>query len=165
MNNFDWIHHVYECLESTKFMALSTSDKGGTWTCPLFFAYEKDFTLYAVSKPIDKHTDNIAKNPEVSAAIYSTEQDLLKRVHGIQMKAKATIVPDDEVDKVFDIYYKRSPRDPKRDGIETLKYKGRDSEWKFIKLDPIEIYYFNSELFGHERKLVDNLAISSANNE
>jgi len=146
-------------------MALSTSDKGGTWTCPLFFAYEKDFTLYAVSKPIDKHTDNIAKNPEVSAAIYSTEQDLLKRVHGIQMKAKATIVPDDEVDKVFDIYYKRSPRDPKRDGIETLKYKGRDSEWKFIKLDPIEIYYFNSELFGHERKLVDNLAISSANNE
>lgn len=81
------------------------------------------------------------------------------------MKVKATIVPDHEVDKAFDIYYQRSPRDPKRDGIETSKYKGEGSEWKFIKLDPIEIYYFNSELFGHERKLINDLAISSANNK
>ncbi len=161
MNNSDWIHHVYDCLESTQFMALSTSSNGETWTCPLFFAFEKNFTLYAVSKTGDKHTDTIEKNPNVSIAIYSTEQNLLKRVHGVQMKAKAAIVTDDEVDKAFDIYYKRSPRDPKSDGIETSKYKGENSEWKFIKLDPIEIYYFNSELFGHERKLVDNSAMSS----
>ena len=46
MNDFNWKKYLVECMDSTLFCALSTIERGRTWTCPVLFAYDEKFNLY-----------------------------------------------------------------------------------------------------------------------
>jgi len=97
---------------------------------------------------------NISRNKSVSLAIFSTQQDPLGDVFGIQMKGEARILPDTDVDSAFKIYYTRSPLDVVMKKDSAQNYKGAEAVWKFVHIKPIEIHYFDTRYFDENRVLV-----------
>ncbi len=97
---------------------------------------------------------NISYRNSISLAIYSTNQNPAQDVYGIQMKGKAILVDDKEVENVFKIYYTRSPAGAVMQDNHPHKYQGSKAEWKFVKIVPDEIFYFDTRFFGEKRQVV-----------
>jgi nitroimidazol reductase NimA-like FMN-containing flavoprotein (pyridoxamine 5'-phosphate oxidase superfamily) len=152
VEDFDWKNHLVEALEKTDYCSISTVDKDGSWVNPVYFAYDEKFNLYFVSMPSSKHMKNISNDNRISVAIYSTAQDTHGDVLGVQLKGKATLVKDEEVPAVNEIYYKRVFPDGNHN--KKPEDKMGNAEWKFVKIVPDEIYYFDTRYFGEERKQV-----------
>src|SRR5262245_65453629 len=55
MNEIDWNEKVKEALDRTEFMAISTIDAGGSWTCPVQFGHSEKLELYFRSMYHSKH--------------------------------------------------------------------------------------------------------------
>lgn len=152
MNEFDWSKHLKLALDSTQFMALASRGERGLWNHAVFFAYDSDINVYFISKPGSRHMQNISSNEEVALAIFSTEQSPTEDVVGLQIRGQATILSDADIPTVHGIYYTRSPVVP---GIpeEVEAYLGPKSTWKFVKVTPTEIGYFDTRNFD-DRQLV-----------
>lgn len=150
-DNFDWKKHLTECMESTYFCSIATLGVEGVWVCPVYFAYDDKFNFYFISQPPSRHTRNIKEDSRVAAAIYSTAQDPGGDVKGVQLEGNARILPDQEVETAHTIYYKRKDAErglPKRSPTEHM---GETAEWKFIKVTPAHIYYFDTRFFDENR--------------
>ena len=76
--NFDWTKYVRECLDSTEYLCLGTTDgRDNIWTNPVWFAYDEKFNLYFVSKLNSIHMPNISKHQfKISVSIFSTNQNI-----------------------------------------------------------------------------------------
>ncbi len=152
MSNFDWPKYLKECLESTQFMALATNGQAGVWNHAVFFAYDNQLNFYFISQPHSRHMQNISRQSEVALAIFSTSQSPVGNVAGLQVQGTAIILPDDEVAAAHAIYYQRSPRIP---GIpdQVESYLGNKADWKFVKVTPNEVGYFDTRFFD-DRQIV-----------
>ena len=142
-------------MDSTLFCALSTLENDRTWTCPVLFAYDDKFNLYFISMLSSKHMQNIMKNRQVSVAIYSTKFGVDDDVFGIQMVGKARVLPDSEVGRAYEIYHKR--KFPEANILKKQLHKTMLillKKWKFVKIEPVEIHYFDTRFFDEERQIV-----------
>lgn len=152
--NFDWKKYVPEALQRTNFLSLSTHDEGGSWTCPVYFAYDPNLDLYFISQPKSRHMRNIQTNGSISAAIYSTEQSPDGDIIGLQLSGKAVLVPDHEVERAYGIYFaRRFPTAGKSDKPPAV-HMGKGAEWKFVRIIPVELYYFDTRHFDEARRAV-----------
>jgi len=155
MKDFNWKKHLVECMDSTLFCALSTIENGRTWTCPVLFAYDYKFNLYFISMLNSKHMQNIMKDGQVSVAIYSTKFGVDDDVFGIQMVGKAMVLPNNEIERAYEIY-----RERKFPGVNLVKKQLHKTaltllkKWKFVKIEPVEIHYFDTRFFDEERQIV-----------
>ena len=156
LKTFDWEKYIKECLESTYYCALATQGEDGAWVNPVYFAYDRKWNLYFISQSSSKHMQNIGNNQNVSVAIYSTDQKPGGDVFGIQLSGKAIKLSDEEIVSACEIYYGRKGAadavgeekpDPKQ-------HMGDNAVWKFVKVIPQEMYYFDTRFFGEERERV-----------
>ncbi len=153
MKSFNWPVHVKTALDATQFMALATAGAKGPWSNPVYFVYDNALNFYFISQPESRHMQNLKTNPEVAIAIFSTGQSPIGDVIGLQASGQATLLPDEQVAAAHRIYYDRSPEIP---GIpsELAAYLGSAAHWKFVKITPTEVGYFDSANFGNERQVV-----------
>jgi len=95
---------------------------------------------------------HISANPNVALAIYTTQQPALGNVRGVQIRGLATIVPDKEVEVIHRVYYSRS----ESAGVNSTpsNYQGANAPWRFVRVVPTEIAYFDSEYFGMSSQIV-----------
>jgi hypothetical protein len=98
---------------------------------------------------------NMAENPQVSLAIYSTVQDTEGDVAGIQLVGEARILTDEaDVKKAYDIYYGRkypgTRKHPEKDEDPYIN----NPEWQFVEVVPTKMYYFDTRFFGETRQEV-----------
>ena len=151
MEKIDWNKQVKEALERTHFMALSTVGKDGVWTCPVFFSYDNKLNLYFKSIPTSKHMQNIMQNPELSLAIFSTTRLPEGDVVGLQIKGVAKILKTrEEVDAAAKINYARSrPEIDYKTKVD--EHLGENAVWNFVKITPIEAWYFDTRFFDEEK--------------
>lgn len=63
---------VKNIIASNLFMTLATSSNNLPWSCPLFFASDKDLNLYFTSYNNSLHVKNIEQNSNVSASIFGS---------------------------------------------------------------------------------------------
>ena len=154
MKDFNWKKHLVGCMNSTLFCALSTIENGRTWTCPVLFAFDEKFNLYFISMLSSKHMKNIKKDGQVSIAIYSTKFGVDDDVFGIQMVGRAMILPDNEVERAYDCYYGRKFPKTRKPSERTPKDHMGNAKWKFVRIKPVEIYYFDTRFFDEERQAV-----------
>jgi nitroimidazol reductase NimA-like FMN-containing flavoprotein (pyridoxamine 5'-phosphate oxidase superfamily) len=62
-------------LDGNSFMVLATSDADGVpWATPVWFATEDHRSLYWVSSPEARHSQNIGARPEISVVVYDSTQ-------------------------------------------------------------------------------------------
>ena len=151
--SFNWDKYLKECLESTAYCSLATVGSRGIWSNPVYFAYDKNYNLYFISMPSSLHMQNIKKNPNIAVSIYNTNQDTHGDVFGIQLEGKASILTDDEVVLAHKIYYRRAYPDGKHNK-KPEENMGDKAKWRFVKIIPSSIYYFDTRFFGEERQEV-----------
>ena len=150
--NINWGKYVKEIMDMTDFMALTTSDKGETWTNPVYFAYDDLFNLYFISLMKTKHMQNISKNSKISGAIFSTKKLPDEDVVGIQLSGKALILQSkSEIENAIAFYYKRSQ--PKLDSKKKINdHFGKNVKYHFVKIVPDEIWCFDTRYFDEEKE-------------
>lgn len=125
-------------------MQLATSRDSQPWICTLHFVADKDSNIYWLSKPIRRHSKDIAKNPRVAIAIaVSTEKPLI----GVQAEGNAEVLTDlDEVRKVMDTYIERHGTDK---GFADTIIDGTN-EHKVYKFSPTRFSLFDLENFASQ---------------
>ena len=140
-----------EFLALGQVMQLATSNNNTPWISTVYFVADEDRNLYWLSIPERRHSQEVAANPEVAAAI-AVKQDI--PVIGIQASGRVEIVNDsDVVEKILAMYMK------KYDGA------GQDFHQRFIagknkhqlyKLTPANLVLFDEVHFkdGPAQKII-----------
>ncbi len=140
-NTFDWNTHLRACMNSTEYCCIATVDEKGVWSNPVFFAWDEHWNLYFISQMPSRHMQNLRKNARIAVSIYSTTQT--DDVCGIQLEGTATIIENEgEKENAFAIYNKRS------------KIQSHSPAWHIVKITSEHLYYFDTKVFGEERKEV-----------
>lgn len=160
MSKVNILEQCKKILEINEYLCLATSDtKGNVWSNPLWYAYDDTFAFYFVSKLESKHMENILNRSQVSASIYSSTQSQVKPLLGLQLEGRATIVEKEELEHACKTYYDR-----KKGIYKVAKYQYIIQEtilkhnfigaYQFVKIVPIEMWLFDNEHFGEERRKV-----------
>lgn len=154
--NFDWKKHLNDCCQSTEFCCVATTDDSGVWCSPVYFAWDEAFSLYFISQKSSRHMRNLEKDARVSVSIYSTAQFHSGDVAGIQLSGIAKILTEiSEVNKAYSIYYSRKhPKTGRSDSGDDESTYLNESSWKFVRVIPRFIYYFDTRFFDEERQEV-----------
>lgn len=145
---FDWKKYLLECMQSTNYCCIATVSKKGVWANPVYFAWDSKFNLYFISQMSSRHMQNLKNNPNISVAIYKTEQK--GDVIGVQLEGAAKIILDDqkEIQHAFDTYWSRAGKGP------DIKEYIDNPKWLYVKITPEHIYYFDTRFFKEKRQLV-----------
>jgi len=156
MNEIDWNAKVKEALDRTEFMAISTIDADGSWTCAVQFGHSEKLDLYFRSMPHSKHMRHLLADNRISVAIFKTERFPGSReVMGLQLKGKAARLTDRA--NVQEAARHMYGRDPRKIDYRTKidEHLGPDAVWSFVKISPEEAWCFDSRAFGEERREID----------
>ena len=142
-------------IKNNIYLTLCTTDQKKPWASPLFYAETKDYQFYFISDKNSLHAHNIAKNPQVSVAIFNfTTQPA--EVNGVQMEATAQMVTLKEIPQAIKTYFSKS-------GSSTVKT--RFSNWKdplsylklttfrFYKIIPEKVYIINPNITKNDIRL------------
>lgn len=145
---FNWKKYLTECLDSTEYCCIATVDPKGVWANPVYFSFDEKFNLYFISQMLSRHMQNLKKDPRISVAIYKTEQK--GDVVGTYIEGQAKIILDDkeEIQKAFDVYYRRAGKGPDVQGYID------NPTWIYVKIVPEAIYYLNTKILGEDRQEV-----------
>ncbi len=152
--DFDWKKYVIDCFKSTNFCTLATWEKNKVWANPVYFAWDSNINFYFISPPKSRHMLNIRQNPNVALTVYNTQQDPGSDVWGAYVEGEATIVPDIEVESAYHAYYERRFPGVAKSDTPPAAHKGENAEWKFVKIKPLHIFYFDTRFFDEIRKEV-----------
>ncbi len=157
MKKFNWKKYLDTCLESTDFCCMATVDKKSkVWSNPVYFAWDNNYNIYLISMLKSRHMQNLATQKNISVSIYSTDQKPGGDVFGIQLEGEGRIVDDlKSVKEAYKVYFKR--RFPKTGIAKSKKPEdciGPHAVWKFVKITPKSLYYFDTRFFDEERQSV-----------
>ncbi|WP_165555675.1 pyridoxamine 5'-phosphate oxidase family protein [Kribbella pittospori] len=96
-------------IEANKYMTLGTVDPDGRpWVTPVYFTPDGHATFYWASATAAAHSVNIAANPDVSIAIFDSSVPI-GGASAVYFRARAEIVPDDELERRAAFYTSRYP--------------------------------------------------------
>jgi hypothetical protein len=94
-------------IEANKYMALGTVDADGLpWVTPVYFTPDGHADFYWVSSPDAEHSLNVARNANVSIAIFDSSVPV-GQASAVYLRARAEVVPDDELDRCAALYSAR----------------------------------------------------------
>lgn len=146
--DFDWKKHLTETANSTFYCSLATTGQDGVWVNPVYFAIDGNFNIFFISLPRSRHMVNIGSGAPVAVAIYATDQPPGGHVRGIQLAGWAQLVDDEELNEACNVYYGRAGASEAMGGRPADElHRGDNAIWKFVKIEPRELYYFDTENF------------------
>ncbi|MDO8575939.1 MAG: pyridoxamine 5'-phosphate oxidase family protein [bacterium] len=148
----DWKAYLHEILDKSQFIALSTYGAGGLWVCPVYFAYDQDFTLYFLSELHSRHVQNIAANPTVAGAVFDTNQAPRGKVRGLQLVGTSKLVRPEQAEHATRVYFTATPARTPIDKKQTPRANQDGSgAWQLSEIRPTKIYCFDELHFGSTR--------------
>jgi nitroimidazol reductase NimA-like FMN-containing flavoprotein (pyridoxamine 5'-phosphate oxidase superfamily) len=96
-------------VEANKYLVLGTVGADGLpWVTPVYFTPEGHDAFYWVSSPDALHSRNVAERPDVSIAIFDSSVPI-GGASAVYFRARATQVPDDELERCVALYAARYP--------------------------------------------------------
>jgi uncharacterized protein YhbP (UPF0306 family) len=131
-------------LEQAKVMQLATSLNDQPWACTVHFYSEQNLNLYWISTLERNHSQHIAKNPKVAAAILvhlNTPEE--PYVIGISLEGKAELIGQHIDEQIGQGYIQKLGRDP---ALLSDIASGKNPH-KFYSLKPTKIVLFDSKNF------------------
>jgi uncharacterized protein YhbP (UPF0306 family) len=104
---FDVEKVVREYIGKSVHMSLGTARHGKPWVCEVHFVYDDNLNLYFRSKPIRRHSQEIADNPNVAGNIVR-QHAADEYPHAVYFEGTAGIVTDEvERQRVFPLFKSR----------------------------------------------------------
>lgn len=108
MEDKDLRKKIDELLSQQHVITLSTSDSGGPWAAPVYYAQEGN-DLYFVTNPSSRHGRAIDADGELAGAIHASSSDW-NEIKGLQMIGKAEILTNGpDLEKAQKRYFSRYP--------------------------------------------------------
>jgi len=96
MTNEDTAKLIKEYLDEAKMMQVATVANGKPWICNTWFASDENFNLYWFSLVEARHSQEIAKDSHVAAAVCLPQSPDDDRARGIQLEGIAELLTDPE---------------------------------------------------------------------
>lgn len=140
---------IDEILRDSREMVLATSVNNIPWACVLVFGHDKDLNLYWISFENTRHSQEIVKNPNVSATVTKEPtgggQDKGLQIQGLTRKLK-----EEEILGAAREYFAKKGTPKKPQTLEDANTLAKGRSWYVLKPTKISIIY--GPLFGYERK-------------
>ncbi|MEK7571604.1 MAG: pyridoxamine 5'-phosphate oxidase family protein [Patescibacteria group bacterium] len=135
---------IQEYLKNARVMHLATSVNDKPWVCNVHFYADDENNLYWISTPTRRHSEEIAKNPNVAVTI-KVHEDTPKEpyVIGLSLEGKAELLSEEETKEIGPKYI------AKLGNIPTLAediLSGKNPH-KFYRLRPTNIVLFDTKSF------------------
>jgi len=130
-----------QIIESNKYLVLATSLGDVPWVAPLFFAHDAEYNFYFVSGKSTRHSDHIAKNPNVAVTIFDSRK-APEDADGVYVEGRAAVVGIRELPKALMlVYLRRFPDDKIRSLHEhsPKEFFGKNPR-RFYKITPNRMY-------------------------
>jgi len=125
-------------------MQLATSRDDKPWVCNLHFLADDDLTLYWLSEPASRHSEDIATNPRAAVAMaVHTEMPLI----GVQIEGDAKQLEFAGHESLLQKYAERH----NREGLVESALSGK-LPFKLYSLTPTLISIFDLKNFPHSPK-------------
>lgn len=135
MNKIETLIRQY--LAKVQVMQLATVKDGQPWCCNVHYAFDDELNLYWVSTPARRHSQEIASNAKVAAAIMLKPDN---PVIGVQIEGVAIQLADRaELEKAVRVYDDRYHHDPEFFD----DYVAGKREHKVYRLTPRSIVLFS----------------------
>jgi Pyridoxamine 5'-phosphate oxidase len=97
-------------IEAGAYMTLATADREGLpWATPVWYAPESDVSLLWMSRPVARHSVNLARRAELGIVIFDSRAPI-GTGQGVYMQATGEEVADDELERVVWVFSTRSLR-------------------------------------------------------
>lgn len=138
---------IQKYLKTQHLMSLATANKNKPWACTVYFAVDKDLSLYFVSPPNADHCRYLAKNKYVSCSIYNSQQKVDSKKEGLQLSGTVKVLSKVvDIKKALNLWNKANPGAEKYINYENMQKKVITS--KVYKITPLMFKYFNESLYG-----------------
>lgn len=115
---------VVEYLDRARQMQIATSVDNQPWVATVYFAHDNAHNLYWISMPDTRHSQEIARNPNVAGTIV-VDNTPGQPVRGIQFTGVAREIPNTEVKANIEAYAERFQRftlgDEIANGVSPIK--------------------------------------------
>ncbi len=99
---------VLQYLRGHYTMTIATASDSAPWAAAVFYASD-DFSLYYLSDPASRHSQDIAANPQVAITVNEDYHDW-RQIKGLQMAGTAGLVAtEDEMSRAVATYVKKYP--------------------------------------------------------
>ena len=140
---------IDEILRDSREMVLATSVNSIPWACVLVFGHDKDLNLYWISFENTRHSQEIEKNPNVSATV-TKEPTGGGQDKGLQIQGLARKLKEEEIlGAAREYFIKRgTPKMPAT--LEDANSLAEGRSWYVLKPTKIKVLY--GPLFGFEAK-------------
>ncbi|MBP9667420.1 pyridoxamine 5'-phosphate oxidase family protein [Candidatus Saccharibacteria bacterium] len=133
---------IHDYLNEVKMMHLATASNDTPWVCNVWFAADKDLTIYWISSTRRRHSKELVKNSSVAASFCLPSQPNESDKGALQMEGTATEVTNPiELAKALKLYVAR--------GFFTAAQvknfmASLDHPHRFYKISPERIVFFGS---------------------
>jgi uncharacterized protein YhbP (UPF0306 family) len=135
---------IKQYLEQVKVMQLATSINGQPWVCTVSYYSDKDLNFYWISTIEREHSQAIAQNPKVAAAIVVHEGTPEERyIIGISLEGEAELLGEQIPVDIGKSYIEKTGREPSLLSDIAL---GKKPD-KFYRLKPSKIVLFDTKNF------------------
>lgn len=125
-------------IEANKYLTLGTVDADGLpWVTPVYFTPDGHDTFYWASSPDALHSHNVTDRPDVSLTIFDSSVQI-GGASAVYARARAELVPDDELDQSAAVYASRYPElraytaDELRDDLRLYRARVTD-HWLLVR--------------------------------
>jgi uncharacterized protein YhbP (UPF0306 family) len=135
---------IKQYVEQAKLMQLATSLNNQPWACTVHYYSDKDLNFYWISTLEREHSQAIAQNPKVAAAILVHENTPEERyVIGISIEGEAELIGEQIAVEIGNSYVEKIGREPSLLSDIAL---GKNPH-KFYRLKPTKIVLFDTKNF------------------
>ena len=102
-------------IETNAYMVLGTADENGLpWVTPVYYAAEELTRFFWVSSPDARHSQNVARRPEVSVVIFDSRV-AIGEAEAVYMSARAEELEGQELEDGIDVFSRESLADGARE--------------------------------------------------
>lgn len=122
-------------------MSLATCVGDKPWVCEVHFAYDGELNLYFISLPTRRHSEEIAKNPNVAGNIV-TQHVLAEPPQGVYFEGKAELLADADQNGVA--YKKYVERFEDRKGFLDTELS-KEAGHRLYKITVSDFYVFDAK--------------------
>lgn len=147
--------YILEYLDTgkTKMIQVATTVNDQPWICTMYYAYDDDLNIYWASKESRRHSQEMAANNQVAAAIAYDQQPPSETHQGLQISGTVQMLEGNEFMAGLDLYALQLGSDPEWIG----KIKSGEDAHRIYKLTPKTIVLFDDINFPENSRQEINL--------
>lgn len=143
-------------IKGNRYLCLATASSAGlAWASPVSYCTDSDGNFYFQTSLDCVHVENIRTNPEVSAAIYDSQQGI-EMIDGLQMRGVVGEVEEWDVARVYDLFVTQViPASERSRLAPPLRIFTKDggTPLRFFQFVPTEMFKKDLDIKGVARRV------------